>query len=76
MTDAIEPWVSDETHRKVLLQLTADLRQEQLHRSELHRADLHRLDLAAAAQTAQTARATPAPARHASVSAQHIDVDV
>lgn len=73
MTDAIEPWVSDETHRKVLLQLTADLHQDQLHRAELHRADLHRLDSAAAAQTAH---ARPAPARHASVSAQHIDVDV
>lgn len=73
MTDAIEPWVSDETHRKVLLQLTADLRQEQLHRAELHRADLHRLDSAAAAQTTH---ARPAPVHHASVSAQHIDVDV
>ena len=73
MTDAIEPWVSDETHRKVLLQLTADMRQDQLHRAELHRADLHRLDSAAAAQTTH---ASPAPVRHASVSAQHIDVDV
>lgn len=73
MTDAIEPWVSDETHRKMLLLLSSSLRQEQLYRADLHRADLHRLSSAAAAQTS---RAAPAPTPHSSVSAQHVDVDV
>ena len=73
MTDAIEPWVTEDMHRKLLLQQTWTTHQDQLRRAELHRADLQKLE---AGVSGRASASGSAPVQHNSVSAQHIDVDV
>lgn len=67
MTDAIEPWVTDEIHRKLLLERTLEL-----HRAYMHQTALHVLE---AGQLARTQTTHQLQAQHSTISQQHVDVE-
>ena len=67
MTDAIEPWVTEEIRRQQLLE----------HNMTLHRAYIHQAQLRAlqTVQTPQPSTVSLSPSHHSTVTAQHVDVD-
>lgn len=69
MTDAIEPWVDEEIHRKQLLAHELALRQ-----ARLHSIDLSRLQASGSAQPHAVAHSNAA-IHHSIVNSHHVDVD-